>query len=156
MERPEQQSGDFMSVLTVFQTLKSKAARLLEPLAQEEGLTRLQAGVLFLLMDGDATVGDISADTCMGQANTSSLCKKLEKGGYLTRRRSPSDRRVVTLSITEQGRNSILRLQKRMELATTLLDGMPIQVRDDFVRGLKAANLMLDYLYENLKETDPC
>lgn len=156
MERPEQQSGDFMSVLTVFQTLKSKAARLLEPLAQEEGLTRLQAGVLFLLMDGDATVGDISADTCMGQANTSSLCKKLEKGGYLTRRRSPSDRRVVTLSITEQGRNSMLRLQKRMELATTLLDGMPIQVRDDFVRGLKAANLMLDYLYENLKETDPC
>ena len=140
----------------MFQTLKSKAARLLEPLAQEEGLTRLQAGVLFLLMDGDATVGDISADTCMGQANTSSLCKKLEKGGYLTRRRSPSDRRVVTLSITEQGRNSILRLQKRMELATTLLDGMPIQVRDDFVRGLKAANLMLDYLYENLKETDPC
>ena len=87
---------DRISILTVFQTLKTKTARLLEPVAQAEGLTPLQASVLLQLVRQDAAVGDISEVTCMGQANASSLCKKLEREGYLTRARRCSDRRVVT------------------------------------------------------------
>ena len=75
--------ADRISLLTVFQTLKTKTARLLEPIVQAEGLTPLQASVLLQLVQKDAAVGDISEVTCMGQANASSLCKKLEQGGYL-------------------------------------------------------------------------
>ena len=76
-----------ISILAVFQTLKAKTARLVEPIVQAEGLTALQARVLLQLSYHDATVGDISEITCMGQANASSLCKKLEQEGYLTRSR---------------------------------------------------------------------
>ena len=37
---------DRICFLTVFQTLKTKTARLLEPIVQAEGLTPLQASVL--------------------------------------------------------------------------------------------------------------
>ena len=91
---------DRISILTVFQTLKTKTARLLEPIVQAEGLTPLQASVLLHLARQDAAVGSISEVTCMGQANASSLCKKLEQGGFLTRSRGAADGRVVTLSLT--------------------------------------------------------
>ena len=60
-----------ISILAVFQTLKTKTARLLEPIVQAEGLTPLQASVLLQLTRQDAAVGDISEATCMGQANAS-------------------------------------------------------------------------------------
>ena len=55
-----------ISFLAVFQTLKTKTARLLEPIVQAEGLTPLQASVLLQLAHRDAAVGDISEATCMG------------------------------------------------------------------------------------------
>ena len=87
-----------ISILTVFQTLKNKTARLLDPIVQVEGLTRLQAGVLLYLAQQDAAVGDISEATCIGQANASSLCKKLEQGGFLTRSRGPGAGRRFSAS----------------------------------------------------------
>ena len=57
---------DRISILTVFQALKSKTARLLEPVVQAEGLTPLQASVLLQLARQDAAVGDISEATWMG------------------------------------------------------------------------------------------
>ena len=99
-----------ISILAVFQTLKTKTARLLEPVVQAEGLTPLQARVLLQLCRRDAAVGDISEISGMGQANASSLCKKLEKEGFLTRRRSCPDRRVVTLSLTPRGREAMDRI----------------------------------------------
>ena len=109
-----------ISILAVFQTLKAKTARLLEPIVQAEGLTPLQASVLLQLTRQDAAVGDISQATCMGQANASSLCKKLEQGGHLTRRRGRPDGRVVTLSLTPKGRETAQRIQRRDRKSTRL------------------------------------
>ena len=146
-----------ISILAVFQTLKAKTARLLDPVVQPEGLTPLQASVLFQLSRKDAAVGDISEVTCMGQANASSLCKKLEREGYLTRRRSCPDRRVVTLSLTPKGRETAERLQERLDRYLELLDGLPPATKEELNRGLQAANQMLDYLYEQTKgDQDLC
>ena len=104
-----------LSILTVFQTLKNKTARLLEGVVQEEGLTPLQACVLFHLARQDASLGDVSEVTCMGQANASSLCKRLEQGGFLTRSRGAIDGRVVTLSLTPKGQETARRIQARLD-----------------------------------------
>ena len=140
-----------LSILTVFQTLKNKTARLLDPIVQAEGLTRLQAGVLLYLARQDAAVGDISGVTCMGQANTSSLCKKLEQGGFLTRSRGAADGRVVTLSLTRQGRETAERIQRRLDHYLELLNALPEGTREELARGFQAANQMLDYLFEQTK-----
>ena len=43
-----------ISVLTMFQTLKAKTSRLLDPVVQSEGITILQTCVLFHLYQQDA------------------------------------------------------------------------------------------------------
>lgn len=144
-------------ILTVFQTLKTKTARLLEPIVQAEGLTPLQASVLLQLACRDAAVGDISEATCMGQANASSLCKKLEQGGFLTRSRGRSDGRVVTLSLTPVGRETAGRIQKRLDHFLELIDALPEGARQELNQGFRAAEQMLDYLFEQTKgDQDLC
>ena len=146
-----------ISILTVFQTLKTKTARLLEPVVQAEGLTPLQASVLLQLYRQSAAVGDISEATCMGQANASSLCKKLEQGGFLTRSRGAADGRVVTLSLTPKGRGTAERIQRRLDHYLELLNTLPDSTRQELIRGLQAANQMLDYLFEQTKgDQDQC
>ena len=140
-----------ISFLTVFQTLKTKTARLLEPVVQSEGLTPLQASVLLHLAQQDASLGDISGVTCMGQANASSLCKKLEQGGFLTRRRGAPDGRVVTLSLTPMGRETVGRIQARLDRYLELLDTLPNGTHEELRRGFEAADQMLDYLIEKTK-----
>lgn len=140
-----------ISFLAVFQTLKTKTARLLEPIVQAEGLTPLQASVLLQLAHRDAAVGDISEATCMGQANASSLCKKLEREGFLTRTRQASDRRVVILSLTSKGREAAERLQARLNHYMELLNALPTDAKEELNRGFQAANQMLDYLFEQTK-----
>ena len=62
---------DRFSVLAIFQTLKAKTSRLLDPVVQSEGLTLLQACVLGHLYQQDAAVGDISDLAVIDQANAS-------------------------------------------------------------------------------------
>ena len=143
--------ADRISLLTVFQTLKTKTARLLEPIVQAEGLTPLQASVLLQLVQKDAAVGDISEVTCMGQANASSLCKKLEQGGYLTRSRDRADGRVVTLSLTPEGRAAAGRIHAKLNQFLELINALPAELRGDLMRGLQAATQMLDYLFDQTK-----
>ncbi len=140
-----------ISILAVFQTLKAKTARLLEPVVQAEGLTPLQARVLLQLCRRDAAVGDISEISGMGQANASSLCKKLEKEGFLTRRRSCPDRRVVTLSLTPRGREAMDRIGKRLDHYLALVNARPQEEQQELIRGLRAVERMLDYLFEQTK-----
>ncbi len=142
---------EHISILALFQTLKAKTSRLLEPVVQAEGLTPLQARVLLQLCRQDATVGDISEITNMGQANASSLCKKLEQGGFLTRSRNRADGRVVTLSLTEKGREAMARMQRRLDRYLALVNARPSEEREELIRGLRAIENMLDYLFEQTK-----
>ena len=149
--------GDSISILKVFQTLKRKTTRLLDPVFQAEGLTPLQARVLLQLTCRDATVGDISNASGMGQANASSLCKKLEKGGFLTRRRSCPDRRVVTLSLTPKGREATARILQKMNRYLELINARPKEDQEELIRGLRAIDQTLNYLNEQVKgEQNPC
>ena len=146
-----------ISILSVFQTLKSKTARLLDPVVQAEGLTPLQACVLMQLSQRDATVGNISEAAFMGQANASSLCKKLEREGFLTRSRSCPDRRVVTLSLTPMGRETVERIQRRLNRYLERLNAMPQNTLEELRLGFQAADKMLDYLLDQTKgEQNPC
>ena len=117
---------DRFSVLAIFQTLKAKTSRLLDPVVQSEGLTLLQACVLGHLYQQDAAVGDIST-------------------------RRASDRRVVILSLTPRGRETVERLQARLNHYLDLLNALPTDAKEELIRGFRAANQMLDYLFEQTK-----
>lgn len=142
---------DRISILAVFQTLRAKTSRLLEPVVQSEGLTILQACVLGHLYQQDAAVGDISDLAVIDQANASSLCKKMEREGFLIRTRRGPDRRVVILSLTPKGREAAERIQMRLNRFLELVNALPEKMRSDLLQGFQAAEQMLDYLNDQIK-----
>lgn len=138
-------------VLSVFQRLKGKMTKLIEPVVQAEGLTSLQGYVLMLLSQGPLTVGALSEQTHMGQGNTSTLCKRMERAGYLERTRSPQDERMVTLTLTRQGWDTLARIQGRFEQYGQALAQLPESVKRDLQLGIQAADYAMDYLQNQIE-----
>jgi DNA-binding MarR family transcriptional regulator len=73
----------------------------LEPLQ----LTHPQYLVMLALWErSPRSVKDLSGSLRLDSATLSPLLKRLEALGYCTRRRSPSDERMLTVELTERGR----------------------------------------------------
>ena len=80
------------------------ANRILNVESSCEGLTVLQFRVLMEIFEkGSQTVGGVAETLGLAGANASTLCKKLEKAGFLIRARDLSDERVVRLELTKKG-----------------------------------------------------
>lgn len=135
--------------LTLFETLKNKLRRIVEPLAQAEKLTIMQVHCLLLISQEEMTIGSLSEQLTAGQANTSTLCKKLEKAGYITRVRAPEDERVVKLALTGQGEETLERIRQHGETYFKAMSQVPDTVREDLRRGIAAADYVLDFLYNH-------
>lgn len=82
--------------------------KMVEPVLQSEGLSMVQAYILLRLSEGDiANISSLCKDIGINQGNVSSMCKLMEKTGLILRRRSQEDERIVTLSITEHGKQKL-------------------------------------------------
>ena len=57
----------------------------------------------FLKLHGELRIGDISANTVMGQSTISRVVDQLEAKGYARRRPMPENNRVILVSLTESG-----------------------------------------------------
>ena len=69
------------------------------------GLTYTQYIVLLVLWEKDGlTVGEIGEKLMLDNGTLSPLLKTMEQAGYVTRRRSREDERMVVISLTEAGR----------------------------------------------------
>ena len=74
-------------------------------LARATGLTTPQLIVLEIVASGEKVQPkDIAARAGVGQATATSLIDKLEMRGLVARTRSEQDRRLVWVSVTEEGR----------------------------------------------------
>ena len=75
------------------------------PYLKELGLTYTQYIVFLVLWEKDGiTVGEICEKLMLDNGTVSPLLKKMEQAGYITRKRSGSDDRVVLISLTKEGR----------------------------------------------------
>lgn len=75
------------------------------PYLKELGLTYTQYIVFLVLWEKDGiTVGEICERLMLDNGTVSPLLKKMEQSGYVTRKRSREDDRVVLISLTEEGR----------------------------------------------------
>ena len=75
------------------------------PVLRPLGLTYTQYIVFLVLWEKDGlTVGEISEKLLLDNGTLSPLLKKLEQAGYLTRKRSSEDERVVVITLTEAGK----------------------------------------------------
>lgn len=73
---------------------------------------------------GDLTVGELSALERVQPPSMTRMVKSLEEGGYVARRGHATDGRVVVVSLTDQGRDTLLADRRRRDewLARQLRD----------------------------------
>ncbi|MBQ3284246.1 MAG: MarR family transcriptional regulator [Ruminococcus sp.] len=75
------------------------------PYLKELGLTYTQYIVFLVLWEQDGVpVGELGKRLYLDNGTLSPLLKKLEASGYLTRSRDGADERVVTVLLTQKGR----------------------------------------------------
>ena len=79
---------------------------LYSPFFKDYGLTYTQYIVFMVLWEHDGIpVGELGKKLYLDSGTLTPLLKKLEKTGYITRKRCPEDERVVLIYLTEQGQN---------------------------------------------------
>ena len=75
------------------------------PLLKPLGLTYTQYIVFLVLWERDGiTVGEIGDRLMLDNGTLSPLLKKMQQAGYIERRRSDDDERVVLITLTDSGR----------------------------------------------------
>ena len=76
------------------------------PYLKDLGLTYTQYIVMMVLWEKE-TVSSRALASCLhlDYGTLTPVLRRLDQAGYLTRRRSPEDERLLTIALTEQGRN---------------------------------------------------
>lgn len=86
-------------------SLKEHTDLLWQPFCSRHGLTQMQLRVLVCLAtEGPVCTGNLARKCGLAMGNCSCVCKKMAEAGLVERRRDTRDERVVTLSLTRQGK----------------------------------------------------
>ena len=105
------------------------------------GLTYTQYIVMLVLWEEDGiSVSDIGSRLMLDNGTLSPLLKKMESEGYIERRRSRDDDRIVKITLTDEGR----RLQDKAR-------DIPFKVASCIDLSADKAQQLYELLYELLK-----
>jgi DNA-binding MarR family transcriptional regulator len=86
----------------------------MEAVFEDQELTFSQWTTLVALHSGITTAGDLAHNICHDAGSLTRLIDEMVKRGLVTRSRSDSDRRVVTLALTARGEDLVEALAPRM------------------------------------------
>lgn len=127
-----------------FYDFKYSLLKVIDSLCKAEGLTSMQAMMLFMLKsEGAISVGNLSGLLNMTQSNASALCKKLERDGMIVRTRSKLDERTVLITLSESGEEVLDRMLKRGAGINEAMKEIPQERLDTIIETLNEATHML-------------
>jgi DNA-binding MarR family transcriptional regulator len=86
----------------------------METLFEDQELSFSQWTALVALHSGITTAGDLAHNICHDAGSLTRLVDEMVKRGLVTRNRSETDRRVVTLALTRRGDDLVEQLAPRM------------------------------------------
>lgn len=114
--------------------VRRRGRRLLE----QYGITPPQFDALLILHgDGELTIGDLSNRLYLAYSTTTDLVDRLETAGFVVRKRSHDDRRVVRVQILESGANMIEKvLDARRAYLNQVLESVSTEDKTDILRVL--------------------
>ena len=95
---------------------------------------------MLLLLDthGDSTMGELAKRASVTMSMATSSVNALVGGHYASRRRSPEDRRVVLVSLTEQGRQVLERYrEERRQRLAALFHRLSASDQERFVQAFE-------------------
>lgn len=115
------------------------------PLVKCYGLTMIQSRILVSIDKNDnVNIGNISEMLEICSSNVSNMCKKLEKEGFLIRNRSHEDERIVTLELTEKGKETLKNINEDIDKKfKPILDSKSDKDFEDIIIGMRKLNELL-------------
>lgn len=112
------------SIVHRYLTLVRYQRHVSDTIRRTANISGRQAGLLlWLVTNGPRTVGQISQYLYVRDATTSSLLDRMERDGFVARRRCATDNRKVYVEPTERGRE--VALQVPMSMVTSLRARLP-------------------------------
>lgn len=96
------------SIFSMIREISHKIDILLQDTATELGITTLQLKMLITLYSAgkEVSIGNLGKAIGVTGGNISNICKKLEKQGFVERKRSVDDERVVNVILTDNGKSA--------------------------------------------------
>jgi DNA-binding MarR family transcriptional regulator len=116
-----------MSLVRVAEDFKKRSSAIFK----NYGLTFAQYNVLRVLSssaEGSNTVSNVGKIMLVTGANMTGLAKRLEREGFLIRKRHPKDERVTLLEITPKGRQALQNIENEKE---AMLKGYVSGINDE-------------------------
>lgn len=139
------------AVERVAELLPQRAARLSRLWVRfvSHEITRTEAGILSTLAKGERRVTELAELEGVAQPTMTLLVQRLEARRWVERRRDPSDRRVVLVSLSDQGRAVLddVRAQYRAVLRTRLAE-LPDEQLHALVAATDALGPLIDALHD--------
>jgi DNA-binding MarR family transcriptional regulator len=112
-------------------------------------VSRTEAGVLRTLTDAPRRITELAELEGLAQPTMTLLIHRLEQRGWIKRERHPDDGRVVLVSLTDAGRETLEAFRAQVLAALrSQLDAMP----DEEIAELEAATETLGSLVDALQE----
>jgi DNA-binding MarR family transcriptional regulator len=126
-----------LGVVRVSELFKKKSSAIFK----NYGLTFAQYNVLRVLKSskgGVSTVTNVGKIMLVTGANMTGLAKRLERDGFLIRKRHPSDERVTLLEISPKGKQTLQNIEQEKEAHTRdFVGNMPEEKKKEMLELLK-------------------
>ncbi len=139
------------------QLVNVRLRHVMEIMAEQEGLSFFSFVILaHIRFAKSITMGELTRKLAGNQGNISTLCKKLEEGGWLEKKRLPQDERVVQISLTPAGTEKIQKMEEKMhQILIPIIESTDLETMEILIKGLDSAMKTLDELiplYTNTKQ----
>lgn len=133
-------------VWQLFRTTYVKSQRFSEEFLRNYGLTPSQFVIMNTLQsEKELPMSDVSKVSACVNSNITSIVGRMEDKGLVVRRADTKDRRVVYLSITEEGRALYKKAKSQYNKSAKLIFGeFTLEELETFAEMLEKMNLNLD------------
>ena len=148
-----------MAAVDVFDRLLEIALLLQQDLAQsldDSGLTPARTHLLWELhTHGPSTQQGLAVALKVSPRNVTGLVDALAAGGFVSREPHPTDRRAVSVTLTELGTTTMTQMERdRSEVAAALLAGFSETRLEQFQDDLDTVSARLTELIQSANSAD--
>lgn len=99
----------------ILRNISENMDKLFRPVGEQYGLTMMQVRILLEISGRPRTVGSLGKSISVAGGNISAMCKKLEIEGFVLRSRDRADERIVNVTLSEKGQETIKKIEKDLQ-----------------------------------------
>ncbi|MBC3798389.1 MarR family winged helix-turn-helix transcriptional regulator [Acetobacterium tundrae] len=149
MENP----NPWSEIISLLQSAESKLAKARVRAFESHGLTAPQVSILLLIdKKGAMKISDIADELDMINSNVSNICSRLEKAGFIVRKRLKDDQRVVKVELTDDAKHKMAEIKASADAFYKCIEENVSQKDfEEINTGLVKLNKLFDLFCKNKK-----